>query len=286
MRILVTGGSGKLGQETLRQLIEAGHEVYNVDKVDKVLPRENLCKTMRMDFMDYGQVLEAFTHIEGGWDRPDCVIHLAAIPGPSHAPNAALFHNNLISSFNVFWAAKAAGIKNVVWASSETVTGLPFDVPPPYLPIDENIPRRPNWAYSLAKLLDEVMAEEFCRWDPDLKMTGLRISYVKDQEDYRDFPALQDDPRQQHWNFWSYVDVRDAARALLLAAERKATGFETFNIFAADTVMDRPTADLMAEVYPDIELPPSLGRNQSLFSIQKAADELGWEPRHTWRTKG
>lgn len=281
MRILVTGGSGKLGQECLRQLISAGHEVYNVDKV---LPRENLCKTMRMDFMDYGQVLEAFTHIEGGWDKPECIVHLAAIPGPSHAANAALFHNNLISSFNVFWAAKAAGIKNIVWASSETLTGLPFDVAPPYLPIDEDIPRRPNWAYSLAKLLDEVMAEEFCRWDPKLKMTGLRISYVKDLDDYKEFPSLQDDPKKQHWNFWSYVDVRDAARALVLAAERSATGFEVFNIFAADTVMERPTAELMAEVYPEIELPKDLGRNQSLFSITKAANELGWKPQHSWRS--
>ena len=280
MRIVVTGGSGKLGLETLRQLIAAGHEVYNVDQV---LPRVNLCKTMRMDFRDYGQVLEAFTHIEGGWDKPDCVVHLAAIPGPSHAANAALFHNNVIASFNVFWAAKAAGIKNVVWASSETVTGLPFDEPPPYLPIDEEIPRRPNWAYSLGKLLDEVMAEEFCRWDPDLKMIGLRISYVKDLEDYKEFPALQDDPLKQHWNFWSYVDVRDAANAFVLAVERKTKGFETYNIFAADTVMERPTAELLAEVCPAVPLRREFGRNESVFLIEKAREELGWSPKHSWR---
>jgi nucleoside-diphosphate-sugar epimerase len=280
MRIVVTGGSGKLGLETLRQLIAAGHEVYNVDRV---LPRENLCKTMRMDFMDYGQVVEALTHIEGGWDKPDCVVHLAAIPGPSHAANAALFHNNVISSFNVFWAAKAAGIRNVVWASSETLTGLPFDVPPPYLPIDEEIPRRPNWAYSLAKLLDEVMAEEFCRWDPELKMIGLRISYVKTLEDYREFPALQDDARKQYWNFWSYVDVRDAARAVVLAVAHQTKGFETYNIFASDTVMERPTAELLAEVFPTVSKRREFKGNESVFSIEKAKKVLGWAPQHSWR---
>jgi nucleoside-diphosphate-sugar epimerase len=280
MRIVVTGGSGKLGLETLRQLIAAGHEVYNVDKV---LPRENLCKTMRMDFMDYGQVLEAFTHIEGGWDKPDCIVHLAAVPGPSHAANAALFHNNVISSFNVFWAAKAAGIKNVVWASSETVTGLPFTVPPPYLPIDEEIPRRANWAYSLGKLLDEVMAEEFCRWDPQLKMIGLRISYVKNIEDYKEFPALQDSAQKQKWNFWSYVDVRDAAQAVVLAVAHPSKGFDVFNIFAPDTVMERSTAELLKEVYPTVPLRRAIAGNQSAYSTEKAQKILGWKPKHGWR---
>jgi nucleoside-diphosphate-sugar epimerase len=281
MRILVTGGSGKLGLEAIRQLIAAGHEVYNVDQV---LPRENLCKTMRMDFRDYGQVLEAFIHIEGGWDKPDCVVHLAAIPGPSHAANAALFHNNVLASFNVFWAAKAAGIKNVVWASSETLTGLPFNEPPPYLPIDENVPRRPNWAYSLGKLLDEVMAEEFCRWDPDLKMIGLRFSYVKNLEDYKEFPDLQDDARKQYWNFWSYIDYRDAANAIVLAVSHQSKGFDTFNIFAADTVMERPTPDLLAEVFPPIPLRSEIKGNQSVYSIEKAEKVLGWKPEFSWRT--
>ena len=221
MRIVVTGGSGKLGHESIRQLIAAGHEVYNVDQV---LPRENLCKTMRMDFKDYGQVLEALTHIDGGWDKPDCVVHLAAIPGPSNAANAALFHNNTLASFNVFWAAKAAGIRNIVFASSETLTGIPFDKPPPYLPIDEDTPRRPESAYSLSKLLDEVMAEEFCRWDPQLKMIGLRLSYVKTREEYASFASLQDDPRKQYWNFWSYIDVEMRRRRLCWRLRGKPPG--------------------------------------------------------------
>lgn len=280
MRIVVTGGSGKLGLETLRQLIAAGHEVYNVDQV---LPRENVCKTMRMDFRDYGQVLEAFTYIEGGWDKPDCVVHLAAIPGSSHAANAALFHNNVIASFNVFWAAKAAGIRNVVWASSETLAGVPFDVPPPYLPIDEDTPLQPATTYALGKLLDEVMADQFCRWNPELKMIGLRFSYVKTIEEYKTFAALQDDPRKQYWNFWSYVDVRDAAQAVVLAVARETKGFETYYIVAPDTVMERPTADLLAEVFPSVPLREAIPGHQSVFRTTKAQTVLGWEPQHGWR---
>ncbi|MFM7444002.1 MAG: aldo/keto reductase, partial [Tabrizicola sp.] len=117
MRIIVTGGSGKLGQECVRQLVEAGHEVIALDLVP---PRQPLCRFSREDFTDYGQVIECMTHIDGGWEKPDALLHLAAIPGPSNAPNAHLFPTNVTMTLNVFWAAKAAGVRNIVWASSET----------------------------------------------------------------------------------------------------------------------------------------------------------------------
>lgn len=282
MRIVVTGGSGKLGLETVRQLVARGHEVISLDQV---LPREALCRSMRVDFTDYGQVLECFTHIDGGWEKPDAVIHLAAIPGPSNAANAALFKNNMIVSFNVFWAAKSAGIKNMVWASSETLTGIPFDTPPDSLPITEATQRRPETAYALEKLLDEVMAEEFCRWDPELKMIGLRYSYVKGPEDYPGFAAIQDDARKQYWNFWSYIDVRDGAAAAVLAVERQTKGLEVYLIASPDTVMERPTADLLAEVFPQVPVTRPLGVNESVLETTKARTVLGWQPKHSWRTK-
>src|SRR4030095_10384612 len=88
----------------------------------------------------------------------------------------AIFKVNTLSTYNVFEAARRLGIKNVVWASSETVLGLPFDKPPPYAPLDENYPGRPETAYSLSKFLGEEMAKQFARWDPELKIIGLRFS--------------------------------------------------------------------------------------------------------------
>lgn len=210
--------------------------------------------------------------------------HLAAIPNPSHAANAALFHNRVIVAFNVFWAAKAAGIKNIVWASSETLTGVPYDQgPPPYVQMDENTPRRPETAYALGKLIDEVMAEEFCRWDADLKMIGLRFSYVKTPEEYATFAELQDDARAQYWNFWSYIDVRDAGQAIVLAVERNIKGFETFIIASPETVMERPTSDLLDEVFPGIERREEITGNMTLLSTKKAREVLGWTPKFGWR---
>ena len=163
-RVVVTGGSGKLGRAVLRDLVAHGHGVVNLDQT---LPREPICRTIRLDLSNYGEVAEA---IMGGVDEAggpfDAVVHLAAIPAPGLLANARTFKNNVPASYNVFLAARQAGIRNVVFASSETVLGLPFDVPPPYIPVDEDYPARPESVYSLVKTLEEQLAREpppFCR---------------------------------------------------------------------------------------------------------------------------
>ena len=85
------------------------------------------------------------------------------------------------------------------------------------------------------------------------------------------------------WNLWSYVDGRDGAQAVVKALEANRPGFDHFLIAAADTVMSRPNAELVAEVFPGTEVTRDLGRNDTLFSIDKARRLLGYEPRHSWR---
>jgi len=135
VRIVVTGGSGKLGRAAVNELLAHGHEVWNAD----IAPSREAtaARFTRVDLTDFGQVYELFRGIDEGWESIDGLVHLAAIPGPAQAPNAALFDNNITSSFHVFSAARHAGIRNIVWASSETLLGLPFDTPPPYAPLDE-----------------------------------------------------------------------------------------------------------------------------------------------------
>jgi nucleoside-diphosphate-sugar epimerase len=280
MRIVVTGGSGKLGRAVVADLAAHGHEVWNADIAP---PREPAGRFTRVDLTDFGQVYELFRGIDEGWEAVDGIVHLAAIPGPAQAPNAALFSNNIQGSYNVFAAARHAGIRNIVWASSETVLGLPFDTPPPYVPIDEEYPVRPETAYSLAKALDEEMARQFCRWDPRLKMIGLRFSNVMEPADYARFPSFDADPMARKWNLWGYIDARDGAQAARRAVELDATGMDVFIIANADTVMSRPSAELVAEVFPDVPVRKALGTNETLLSIDKARRVLGYEPEHSWR---
>src|SRR4051794_16548319 len=280
MRIIVTGGSGKLGRAVVADLIAHDHDVWNADVAP---PREPAGRFTRVDLRDFGQVYELFRGIDEGWERIDAVVHLAAIPGPAQAPNAALFANNVPSDFNVFSAVRHAGIRNIVWASSETVLGLPFDTPPPYAPLDEDYAVRPETAYSLGKALDEEMARHFCRWDPELKMIGLRFSNVMEPADYGRFPSFDGDPWLRSWNLWGYIDARDGAQAVRRALELDATGMDVFIVATADTVMSRSSPPLLAEVFPNVPVRKELGEHETLLSIDKARRILGYEPRHSWR---
>lgn len=279
-RVAVTGAAGKLGRAVVRHLAESGWQVLSLDR-DR--PAEAPGEFLTVDLTDYGQVVEALT---GGVDEHtpvEAVVHLAAVPAPGLQPNAATFVNNAPATYNVFAAARAAGIRNVVWASSETVLGLPFDTPPPYVPVDEEYRPRPESTYSLVKSLEEEMAHHFCRWDPQLKMVGLRFSNVMDPEDYAQFPDFDRDPHLRKWNLWGYIDARDGAQAVRRALEHTAPGMDVFVIANADTVMSRSSADLVADVFPGVEVRRELGEHETLLGIDKARRVLGYEPEYSWR---
>src|SRR6185312_1906249 len=126
MRIAVTGGSGKLGRTVVRELAKAGDEVINLDSVGERGPG-----FVKVDLTDFGETVDAILGVQDKHDGFDAIVHLAAIPAPGILSDVATFHNNIRVTYNVFHAAQRAGIRNIVYASSETVLGLPFDVPPP-----------------------------------------------------------------------------------------------------------------------------------------------------------
>ena len=278
MRIAVTGGSGKLGRHVVRRLAEDGHQVLNLDRAGTRSPG-----LVVVDLRNYGQVLDVLLGLDDRHEGFDAVVHLGAIPAPGIIPDAATFENNMLSTYNVFQAARRAGIKKVVYASSETVLGLPFDVDPPYIPVDEEYPARPESTYSLVKHLEEQMAVELTRWDPELSIVGLRFSTVMDVEDYEKFPSFDAYENLRKWNLWGYIDGRDGAQAVARALENGTPGFEAFIIANADTVMSRSSASLAAEVFPGVKVVKELGEHETMLSIDKARRLLGFEPEHTWR---
>jgi len=282
-RVVVTGGAGKLGRACVDELIRHGWDVVVFDRVH---PPSVGAMFVPIDLTDYGQVLDAMLGVEERYDRLDAVVHLAAVPAPGRVADHLTFMNNMGCTWNVFSAARRAAVTNIVWASSETVLGLPFDTPPPYIPVDEGYPPRPESTYSLVKTLEEAMAVQLCRWNPDLKMIGLRFSNVMEPADYARFPAFNDDPASRKWNLWSYIDARDGAQAVRLALESDLTGTEIFVIANADTVTSRPNAALVKEFYPDVEVRGDLGEHKTLLSIEKARRLLGYQPVYGWRDVG
>lgn len=273
MRVVVTGGSGKAGRAVVADLAEHGYEVLDVDIAASRNPD---APTLIADLSDRGQ---AFDAIRGA----EAVVHLAAIPAPNMLPEGETFRINTMSTYHVFSAAVAFGIGRVVWASSETLIGIPFDRElPRYAPIDEDHPRLPEFHYALSKLMGEELAAQFARWS-GIPFVSLRYSNVMEPSDYARFSTWQDDPKVRKWNLWGYVDARDVAQATRLALEAEVGGHEAFLVAAADTCMERSSRELMAEVFPDVPIRGRVEGTQTLLSIDKARAVLGYRPRHSWR---
>ncbi len=269
---MVTGASGKAGRAVVRDLLDHEQEVLAVDVVPFA---ESPAAFLLADLTDFGQTVECLA-------GADAVVHLAAIPASRIRTEATTFRTNTLSTYNVFEAARLLGLRRVVWASSETILGLPFDrEQPAYAPIDEEHPAYPESSYALSKLLSEELGRQLHRWTRT-PYIALRLSNIIEPHDYESFRAYWDDATVRCWNLWGYVDARDVAQSCRLALEADV-GPEHFIVAAADTVMNRPSRELMAEVYPSVRYQPTGGNFDTLLSIQKARRLLGYEPRWSWR---
>src|SRR5712691_4229034 len=282
-RICVTGATGKAGRATVRELIEHGYDVVATDTA--VTGDDLAAGVLRADLTDYGQATEVLRGTAA-------VVHLANIPAPGRATPAVTFNDNVAMNFNVFHAAAALGLTSVVWASSETTLGLPFGGGPEqfpgaagelrYAPVDEGHFPFPATTYALSKVASEGIAGQVSRWS-GIPFTGLRISNIMEPPDYGRFPSFWPDPHLRKWNLWGYVDVRDVAAACRLGLEADVSGSNHVIIAAADTVMNRPSRELLAEVFPQVPVTGELAQFGTLLAIDRARELLGFQPRHSWR---
>lgn len=283
-RVCVTGATGKAGRAAVIELREHGYDVVATDTAVTGDDANN--GVLRADLTDYGQATEV---LRGA----DAVVHLANIPAPGRLTPAVTFNANVSMNFNVFHAAAALGLSAVVWASSETTLGLPFGggreqvpggegVAPKYAPVDEDHFPHPNTTYALSKVTSETIAAQISGWS-GIPFIGLRISNIMEPGDYERFPSFWPDPHLRKWNLWGYVDVRDVAAACRLGLEAETSGSQNVIIAAADTVMNRPSRDLLDEVFPGVKLTREAGEFGTLLAIDRARELIGYEPRHSWR---
>lgn len=275
-RVCVTGAAGQAGRAVVAGLRAHGYQVQATDVVVTRADREG--GMLQADLTDYGQAVEALS-------QADAVVHLANIPAPGLSTPAVTFNSNITMNFNVFQAAAALKLERVVWASSETTLGLPFDTPPRYAPVDEDHYPLPTSTYALSKVASETIAGHIAEWS-GIPHVALRFSNIMAPADYHSFPQFQHDPRQRKWNLWGYIDERDVAASCRLALEAPAEavhGNPAFIIAAADTVMPRPSAELLAEVYPGVRLTREISEFGTLLAIDRAREVLGFDPAHSWR---
>ncbi len=274
MRILVTGGSGRLGRFAIADLLAHGHEVVNADR--RPPTGEATDRYVETDLGDVGQVL-------GALHGCDAVLHLGAIPSPYRHADEVVFGNNTRATFAVLQAASLLGVRRAAIASSVSAYGMawtPKRFAPLYVPLDEAHPMLPHDPYGLSKEVDERTAEMFHR-RTGMTVAALRFHWVALPEELGNLGAVRTlDPAGMATNLWGYVDARDAGSACRLALETEGFGFEAFNIAAADTLIPEATEDLVRRHLPDTEIRGSLPGTSSGFAIEKAARVLGWTPRH------
>ncbi|CAO1612787.1 unnamed protein product [Sympodiomycopsis kandeliae] len=290
-RVVVTGGSGKLGRATTQYLADSGWEVINFDMrrppgaaEDGKTGLSGSYRLVEVDLSNMGQVLEALMETDMAYKGVQAIVHLAALPSPGQTAASKQFNVNISSTYNILEAARKLNIKNVVLASSETLIGIPLVQPPESLPITEESPRKPESAYSLSKLMGEHLADQYAVWSPDTKYISLRFSNVMLQEEYDNFEGWQGDAKLRFWNCWGYIDARDGASAIEAALKSKLTGHHAYLVANNNTCMRKSNKELIAEVFPNTKYTPLTDNpNETLLSIEKAKKELGWQPKHDWK---
>jgi len=288
MKIVVTGGAGRLGQLTAKELADHGHDVLAIDKV----PPPGACRSAVIDLLDAEELAVAF---EGA----DCVIHLArkrfpytsngfdagsrSWKTPDVLADAALFSYNVTISYNVLAAAFAAGVRKLVVGSSLTIYGFYYPskfLSPDYLPVDEGHPLRPHDPYSVSKLTGERACDAFAR-KSQMQVASLRFAGVCTDTSHRVLIDRRNNPLRWTGPLWTYIDVRDGAIACRLAAEASFSGHEAFNICAPTTLMPVPTAELVRQYLPDVKrVANGLEGNWSGYDPTKAKNLLGFTARH------
>ncbi|MBA2468404.1 MAG: NAD(P)-dependent oxidoreductase [Chloroflexia bacterium] len=283
-RILVTGGSGRLGSQVVTELLD--HE-YEVVSIDRVRPAQRLplgARFVLADIRDVGEIAYAMK-------RCDAVIHLGAIPGPNSHPDEVVFGNNTGATFAVLQAASLLGIRRAAIASSVSAYGMAWSERrffADYVPLDEAHPLLNHDAYGLSKEVDERTAQMFARRD-GMSVACLRFHWVACPEELRGRPGQEMNDElfaEGGRGFWGYIDIRDAARATRLAIEAARVapyGFEPFNIVASDTLLNVATEEAIRRVSPETVIRAPIEGCASAFDIAKAKRLLGWEPLHSWR---
>jgi nucleoside-diphosphate-sugar epimerase len=293
MRVVVTGGSGRLGHYVVRELLTHGHAVSSLDAVQ---PTQCLCPTYNVDLGKFDLLLDYFKNV-------DSLVHLARIRFPytetgfnavkqrwefnDIGGDVERFNQNVAVTNNVLAAAQACGVKRIVSGSSLAVYGLYYpvgEVAPDYLPIDEVHPRRPQDPYGLSKLVVEELCEAAAR-KSDVQIATLRFSGIYTEahaallQEWKKNPIIRGTGA-----LWSYIDVRDAARACRLAVEANFAGHEALNICAPTTIMDTPTRELVQRYMPQVKkVRDGLEGNWCGYAAEKAQAMLGFHTRHLFR---
>jgi len=274
-----------IGRVLVKMLRAAGYELRTFDRRAHSVGNDG--EHIPGDLRDIYTVRRAMQGVEA-------VAHLGAIPfdqPPGREDDVLTV--NVQGTWNILIAGVESGIKRLVYFSSVNALGNVGGLrPSAYLPIDDVYPRHPLSPYQISKHLGEEMCRAFSARH-GLVTVCLRPVLVVSPEQPYFYPKWRKGNFNPEWaasEYWAYVDVRDVCDATLRSLTVPNVTHDAFLLTAADTMMTVPTAELVAEHYPDTPWPKMdraayLAENpyRSLFDCSHAAEVLGWHPQYSWR---
>ncbi len=291
-RVIVTGGSGLLGHFVVDELTGG----CAVSVLDIAAPSQDV-PYFETDILDPEGLRAALAGQEAA-------IHLAGFDDGKAPRDRGYFETNVQGAWNVFHAAEEAGLRKLVVASSSAAYGLGYDRMPDYLPVDEAHPLHTTGAYGHSKEAIETMARYFVRRGR-LDIVCLRPTLILRPEREAailaqlalpdpDSPPPEGAPGADGESPYgalsanrSYVRSRDTARCFRMALDHDGTGYDVFNVSAADSIGRVDTLERLAAVYgelPEVRDPALYADDPhaGVLGIRRARDVLGWEPEGDW----
>lgn len=281
-KVIVTGGAGFIGSHISNALIDKGYEVHVIDNLVSG-KKENLNPKVvlhTVDVTDYSAIAPLFVGV-------DTVFHLAALPQVQYSIEFPIESNkiNVGGTVNVLTAAKAGGVRRVVYSASSAAYGDQVEAR-----LHENLPAKPKSPYGLQKYLGEwycqVWHDVYCletvslryfnvygpRQSAEGAYASLISRFFKLKKEGKPLTIIGDGLQTR-----DFVNVKDVVRANLLAAESATVGKgDVINIGSGSSASVKRIAELVGG--PVEYLPARLEPRNSLADNSKAKELLGWVP--------
>jgi nucleoside-diphosphate-sugar epimerase len=278
MKVLITGAAGLIGREVTATLVANGHEVLATDRVNY---DQSPAKNFAVGDLESGEFVSALDF------NCDAVVHMGSIPSPVTDSDEKVFHNNVMGTYHVFASAVEKKVPLLIYASSLSIYGTAWSGPwtsPEYVPLDESHPLHHYESYALSKEVNERSADMWANRSKTA-FVGFRFPFCNTASAISDLAKKMRDGDQETLRtgakiLWGYLDIRDAAQAIVTVLDKGGKGSSTYNFAAPDSTAPKMTAEMLSEYHPTSKILTPLSGYDTVIDCSLWRATYGYEPQY------